>query len=225
MVDVPGEPEWQSTLSDSELEVLDQYLRAHAGEDALLLDGVHGLLSAINIGPDRPAPEEWLPEVLHDPFADKEEGRQILELLARLNESIEYELEADAYEPILGEIELDDGNTALSAQGWCEGFSRGVDMRARLWEARLGADSRLTELLSPIMALAVEEGVFETDAEIAPLNETEYDECLAHLPASVGAVANYWREQPPTPEELAARAASGTESGTPRRRRGGQWLH
>jgi len=132
MVDVPGEPEWQSTLSDAELEVLDQYLRAHAGEDALLLDGVHGLLSAINIGPDRAAPEEWLPEVLHDPFADKEEGRQILELLARLNESIEYELEADAYEPILGEIELDDGNTALSAQGWCEGFSRGVDMRARL---------------------------------------------------------------------------------------------
>jgi uncharacterized protein len=225
MADEPQEPVWESTLSDAELEVLDQYLRAHAGEDALLLDGVHGLLSAINIGPDRATPEEWLPEVLRDPFADEEQGRQILELLARLNESIEYELEADAYEPILGEIELDDGNAALSAQGWCEGFSRGVDMRARLWEARLGADSRLTELLSPIMALAVEEGVFETDAEIAPLNETEYDECLAHLPASVAAVANYWREQPPTAEELAARAESGGESGTPRRRRGGQWLH
>lgn len=225
MVDEPREPTWESTLADAELEELDQFLRAHAGEDALLLDGVHGLLSAINIGPDRATPEEWLPEVLHDAFVDKEEGRRILELLARLSESIEYELEADAYEPILGEVELDDGNTALSAQGWCEGFSRGVDMRARLWEARLGADSHLTELLSPIMALAVEEGVFETDAEIAPLNETEYEECLAHLPAAVGAVANYWREQPPTSEELAARAQSATEAGQPRRRRGGQWLH
>ena len=226
MVEEVREPDWEPSLSDGELEELDQFLRAHAGEEALLLDGVHGLLSAINIGPERATPDEWLPEVLHDPFADAEEGRHILELLARLSESIEYELEADAYEPILGEIELDDGGTALSAQGWCEGFSRGVDMRARLWEARLGADSRLTELLSPIMALAVEEGVFETDAEIAPLNETEYDECLAHLPAAVAAVANYWREQPPTTEELAARAEpTGDESGPPRKRRGGQWLH
>ena len=225
MADEVREPDWEPVLSDGELEELDQFLRAHAGEDALLLDGVHGLLSAINIGPDRAAPEEWLPEVLHDPFADEDEGRRILELLARLSESIEYELEADAYEPILGEIELDDGGTALSAQGWCEGFSRGVDMRARLWETRLGADSRLTELLSPIMALAVEEGVFETDAEIAPLNEVEYDECLAHLPASVGAVASYWREQPPTADELAMRSEPGTESGPPRRRRGGQSVH
>ena len=225
MPEQTGEPNWPSTLSDSELEELDQFLRAHAGEEALLLDGVHGLLSAINIGPERAPPEEWLPEVLHDPFADENEGRHILQLLARLSESIGYELETDAYEPILGEIELDDGDTTLSAQGWCEGFSRGVDLRARLWETRLGADSQLTELLSPIMALAVEEGVFETDAEIAPLNEAEYDECLAHLPAAVGAVAHYWREHPPTAEELAARAASAATAGAPRRRRGGQWVH
>src|ERR1700746_3544391 len=145
MADETREPNWPSTLDDRELEELDQFLRAHAGEDALLLDGVHGLLSAINIGPDRATPDEWLPEVLHDAFADEDEGRRILELLARLSESIEYELETDAYEPILGEIDLDDGDTTLSAQGWCEGFSRGVDLRARLWESRLGADSRLTE--------------------------------------------------------------------------------
>ena len=89
---------------------------------------------------------------------------------------------SDEYEPILGEIELDNGNTALSAQGWCEGFSRGVDLRARLWETRLGADSQLTEVLGPIMALAVEEGVFATDAEFSPLSEEEYDECLGQLP-------------------------------------------
>ena len=78
---------------------------------------------------------------------------------------------SDSYEPILGEVELDDGDTALSAHGWCEGFSRGVDLRARVWESRLGADSQLTELLGPIMALAVEEGVFATDADFAPLSE------------------------------------------------------
>ncbi len=216
---------WPVALEDSELETLDQFLRAHAGEDALLLDGVHGLLSAIGIGPDRASPEEWLPEVLHDPFTDAEEGKYILELLARLNESIDTELDSDVYEPILGEIELDDGDSALSAQGWCEGFSRGVDLRARLWEVRLAVDSQLTELLSPIMALAVEEGVFETDVEFAPLNEHEYDECLAHLPGAVSAVAHYWRENPPTPEERAAHDQPGDADHNLRRRRAGRWVH
>ncbi|MBS0569466.1 MAG: YecA family protein [Proteobacteria bacterium] len=225
MPELPREPDWSPTLDDAELEELDQFLRAHAGEEALLLDGVHGLLSAVNIGPERATPEEWLPEVLHDPFDDADEGRRVLELLARLSESIGYELETEQYEPILGEIELDDGGAALSAQGWCEGFSRGVDLRARLWEARLGADSRLTELLSPIMALAVQEGVFRTDAEIEPLTEAEYDECLAQLPAAIEAVARYWSQLPPTADELARRAAAPEPTSEPRRKRGGHWLH
>lgn len=224
MPDEIREPDWEPTLEDAELDELDRFLRAHAGEDSLLLDGVHGLLSAVNIGPECATPEEWLPEVLHDPFDDEDEGRRILELLARLSESIVYELETEQYEPILGEIDLDDGGTALSAQGWCEGFSRGVDLRARLWEARLGADSRLTELLSPIMALAVQEGVFQTDAEIEPLTEAEYDECLAQLPAAIEAVAHYWSELPPTPDELARRTAP-AETGTAPRKRGGHWVH
>jgi uncharacterized protein len=225
MTDFLPEPGWPASLDDTDLEELDQFLRAHAGEDALLLDGVHGMLSAIAIGPEHATPDEWLPEVLHAPFVDEDEGKRILELLARLNESVELELETDSYEPILGEIELDDGDSALSALGWCEGFSRGVDLRARLWEARLGADSQLTELLGPIMALAVEEGVFATDADFAPLSELEYDECLAQLPAAVAAVANYWHEQPPTAEELAGRAAAAEDPANPRRRRGGRWVH
>lgn len=217
--------QWPSVLDDADLETLDQFLRAHAGEEDLLLDGVHGLLTAIGIGPQPAAPEEWLPEILHEPFADEAEGRRILALLARLNESVELELEADSYEPILGEVELEDGDTALSAHGWCEGFSRGVDLRARVWESRLGADSRLTELLGPIMALAVEEGVFATDAEFAPLSEQEYDDCLSQLPHAVSAVAHYWRESPPTAEELAAATEPTAEGGGPRRRRGGRWVH
>jgi uncharacterized protein len=85
-------------------------------------------------------------------------------------------------------------------------------------------DSRLTELLSPIMALAVQEGVFQTDAEIEPLTEAEYDECLAQLPMAIEAVALYWSELPPTPAELARRAESAEQSSTPRKR-GGHWVH
>ncbi|MEP6483655.1 MAG: YecA family protein [Rudaea sp.] len=225
MNELPYEHDWPSMLADSELEELDLFLRAHGGEESLLLDGVHGLLSANAVGPQPAPPEEWLPEILHEPFLDADEGVRILELIARLNESVTIEVDADEYEPILGEIELDDGSPALSAQGWCEGFSRGVDLRARLWETRLGADSQLTEVLGPIMALAVDEGVFATDADFSPLTEEEYDECLSQLPASIGAVAQYWRQQPPTPEELTMPASGSTDPTGPRRRRGGRWVH
>ena len=43
--------EWPSSLDDKELEELDTYLRAHGGEGDLMLDGVHGLLSAVAVGP------------------------------------------------------------------------------------------------------------------------------------------------------------------------------
>ena len=39
--------EWPSSLTDDELDELDRYLRGHADEGRLLLDGVHGMLSAI----------------------------------------------------------------------------------------------------------------------------------------------------------------------------------
>ena len=62
--------EWPSSLDDHELDELDRYLRAHTGEGDLLLDGVHGLLSALADGPLLLLPEEWLHEVLHEPFDD-----------------------------------------------------------------------------------------------------------------------------------------------------------
>src|ERR1041385_3135984 len=39
--------DWPEALDEADLEALDRFLRAHAGEDDLLLDGVHGLLTAI----------------------------------------------------------------------------------------------------------------------------------------------------------------------------------
>src|SRR3569623_3233112 len=101
--------EWPSSRTDEELDELDRYLRAHAEDGRLLLDGVHGMLSAIAVGPLEVLPDEWLPEVLHDPFANEAEGNRVLELLAKLSDSIRVELGVDAYEPILGEVDTDTG--------------------------------------------------------------------------------------------------------------------
>lgn len=213
--------DWMVSPSDSELEELDQFLRARAGDEDMLLDGVHGFLTALAIGPAPAKPEEWLPEILHEPFADPDEGERVLTLLARLNDAIAPELETGSYEPILGELDVEDGAPpAFTARGWCEGFSRGIDLRAPSWESRLGHDSDLMELLSPIIALAIDDGVFESDAEFAPLGDEDYDECLAQIPDAVGAVAEYWRAHPLEERDR----AHGDDAATPRRR-GGRWVH
>ncbi|KQX97712.1 hypothetical protein ASD22_10850 [Rhodanobacter sp. Root480] len=220
--------EWPSSLDDSELDELDRYLRAHTGADDLLLDGVHGLLSALAVGPLLVLPEEWLPEVLHEPFADEAEGNRVLALLAKLNDSISAELDVDAYEPILGEVELETG-MMLSAAGWCEGFSRGIDLRAGLWESRLSEDPQLMELLGPVMALAVDEGVLSADAEFEKLSDDEYDECLAQVAAVLVAVNQYWQAKPATEAEVETmvlqQRPGNDDDHSPPRQRSGHWVH
>ncbi|WP_426701417.1 YecA family protein [Rhodanobacter sp. Col0626] len=221
--------EWPSSLDDNELDELDRYLRAHTGEGDLLLDGVHGLLSALAVGPLLVLPDEWLPEVLHEPFADEDEGNRVLALLAKLNDSISAELDVDAYEPILGEIEAETG-PMLSAAGWCEGFSRGIDLRAALWENRLAEDPQLMELLGPVMALAVDEGILSADTEFEKLSDDEYDECLAQVPAVLGAVNQYWQAKPATEAEvetmvLQQRPGHDDDDNSPPRQRSGHWVH
>ncbi|WHZ19818.1 MAG: YecA-like protein [Rhodanobacteraceae bacterium] len=223
---VPVNPE---IIDDAELEVLDRWLRGHArdADGTMLLDGVHGLLTALAIGPDPALPEEWLPEVLHAPFEDPEQGAEVLALLAKLNDSIPAELEGETYEPVLGEIEAEQPtHSDLSAAGWCEGFSRGIDLRASIWESRLAEDGELLEMLSPIMALAVDEGVLAADVPIAKLDDNEYEACLAQIPDAVEAVAHYWRVRPPTERErTAGGGASSSVFASVPARRGGRWVH
>lgn len=222
-------PVIREIIDDVELEVLDRYLRGHAqdSDETMFLDGVHGMLTALAIGPDPALPEEWLPEVLHVPFEDPEQGAAVLGLLAKLNDSIPAELEGEMYEPVLGEVEPEQiVHSDLSAAGWCEGFSRGIDLRASIWESRLAEDGELMEMLSPIMALAVDEGVLAADVPIAKLDDNEYEACLAQIPDAVEAVAHYWRVRPPTERErTAGGGASSNQFSSLPARRGGRWVH
>lgn len=181
---------------DYELDRLDDFLRERAANDSLLLDGVHGLLTALAVGPAPAQPDEWLPQVLGRPFEDNNEGGQVLGMLARLNESIPEELASEDYAPILGAVEESMDAARLSAAGWCEGFSRGIDLRAALWESRMADDPELMEMLGPIMALGVDEGVFQSDGEFERLSSNDYSDCLQQIPLAVAALRHYWRVNP-----------------------------
>jgi len=192
------------SLTDAELDELDHFLREQVVEDdqeILLLDGVHGLLTALAVGPQPAQPDEWLPEVLCQPFADATQGRHILGLLARLNDSIHSELDADCYEPILGEMQDEQGQTGISTAGWCSGFAHGMDLRSNIWEARLDEDMQLVELLAPVMELAAQDGALGDSEAVEPMSEQEYGTRLAELPEIVDAMAQYWRVRPPLGRE------------------------
>ena len=219
--------QWPSMLGDKELDELDRLLRARGGDHALLLDGIHGFLTALAVGPVDVSPEEWLPKILEsDPPHDRSTSR-ILDLLARLSAAIPVEISLDAYQPILGELDPafvmgNPDEPQLSAAGWCEGFSRGVDLYAPLWEQRFIKDPKLMQILSPIVALAVDEGVLAGDMEIEKLTDDEYDECLLRMPQVLSAVANYWRTRAPSETEY--RRAVSTSRPVPKSRNG-HWLH
>jgi uncharacterized protein len=213
-------------LEAGELDELHDYLVAHPGPDALTLDGVHGLLSALIAGPEPVPASEWLPHVVdqEDGFDDADQANRVLSLIVRLYNSVVQELEGLSYEPIFGEFETEDGGSELGAVGWCEGFSLGIDLRSEVWESRMTSDPRLLDLLDPIIRISADEGLFEPDTaeQLQPLDEDDRENLLRAISGAVADVQQYWREQPPTPEE-------GIEPSTqPRpllRRRAGRWVH
>ena len=217
--------ELERPLDDAELDELHQLLAERGGDEALLLDGVHGLLTAIAIGPDLVPVDDWLPHVLDpdQPFETVESAERAFALVLRLYNSTVSDLDRFTWEPILGETRHDDEVT-ISAAGWCEGFSLGVDLRSALWEQRMAADHRLMDALEPILELAGDAGLLEhPDGETPePLDESQYDVLISRLPKSVQDVQQYWRDHPPTAEFVPP--AQSASHRVPRRR-GGRSVH
>lgn len=220
-------PELAEALDNEELDELHNALHARNGDDGPLLDGLHGLITALLVGPQPVPSDEWLPLVLtpEQPFASHLEAEQLTSLCLRLYHSVERGLEQLVYEPILAEYDDEDGDedaVVVEAHGWCAGFSMGVDLRARLWEPRLRYDPRLMEIMAPVMALAFSEGLFEefSDPRWPPLSDSEREACLQMIPSCVIDIQHYWRDNPPQLEPI----PTGRARRAPRKR-GGRWVH
>ncbi len=185
-------------LDEAELDELQEILVARAEGDGLLLDAVHGLVTALVVGPEAVEAEEWMPHVLdeHSSFDSPADAEHAIRLLLRLHNTIVADLESLSYQPILAQVDAEDGT--LSAQGWCEGFSLGVDLRAEHWEARMREDPRLFALMDPVVALAADDGLFgrERGGAMTPLSELEYDAALAALPNAIVELQQYWKDYP-----------------------------
>lgn len=193
-----------TVLDEQDFEEIDRLLEALGSDEGLRLDGAQGLLTALVIGPQPVGPEEWLPVILGgEPLgAPTPKLQRLLDLLIRLKDSLERGLDVHNYDPIFAEHESEDsaGTEAhIDAGGWCEGFSLGVDLNAELWEQRMMEDRNLIEMLAPIVALGVDDGVFAEvrNPDQAPLSEHERDIVVTQLASVLIDVRQYWQEHPP----------------------------
>jgi uncharacterized protein len=188
-------------LDEQDFEEVDKLLQSLGAEDGLRLDGAQGLLTALIVGPQEVGPEDWLPVILGgEPLgAPSPKLQRLLDLLLRFQASLAHGLDIHSYDPIFAEHDAEGDEPAIDAGGWCEGFSLGVDLNAEIWEQRMQEDRTLLEMLAPIVALGVDDGVFAEvrNPDQAPLSERERDIVVAQLASVLIDVRQYWQEHPP----------------------------
>ncbi len=190
--------DWSSTLFDShDYDELDGLLAELPTEDGLRIDGAQGLLAALAIGPEAIAPSEWLPIVLgEDPeLLAYHDVDLVVGMLLRLAANVSQSLEHFVFEPVFMQSE-EDGEIQIDPGGWCEGFSIGIDLQSERWEEQLRSDPVLMDLLSPILQLGVETGVFDDiqSDDLAALTEDEREALIRVLPTRLIDLRHYWEE-------------------------------
>ena len=185
-------------LDEHDIAELDELLSSLLNEDALRLDAAQGLLAALSVGPKDVAAQKWMPVILGEKpmVEDPDAAERLIELLVRLKRAVDYGIEHYAFDAIFSEMIDESGEHHVDAGGWCEGFSLGVDLLSELWEAQMQADDGLIALLSPIVALGVDDGVFSEikDINIVPLSDAERETLMQQLPSVLAEVRQYWDE-------------------------------
>ncbi|ROR34451.1 YecA family protein [Inmirania thermothiophila] len=182
-------------LADADYRRLEAFLASDAcGEEALFVDEVHGLFTAIVCGPEPVGPSEWLPVICdgNPVFEDLAEAEEILDLLMRMHNEIAATLALRGeLEPLFAEREEAGGARVPSAEGWCQGFIRGMSLRGEQWQAAMGGE--LVDLLYPIVVLAQ---IDDEEAPEADLSDPErYRALCAMIPRSVGGIYAHWRRR------------------------------
>lgn len=194
-------------LDDHDIAELDDLLAQLRNEDALHLDGAHGLLTALAVSPEAVSRDEWLPAIIgREPEVDDPAViARLAERLTRLQHSIAQGLEHYSYDPIFtqhapeagDDPATDSDEPVLDVGGWCTGFSMGIDLRSALWEGQMQADPHLVDLLAPIVQLGVDDGVFADiqDDQLPALSEAEREALIARLASALLDVKHYWEER------------------------------
>lgn len=189
---MPAEP----LLTEKEFDELDRFLMSdRCGDETMAMDALHGYLTAIAIGPEPIAMDEWLPRVWGTEaddapdFRDEKQAARIHELLSRALEEIvvTFEVAPKDFEPLFS-VHQWKGKEVLDAEAWCWGFLEGVSLRDAAWQAL--RDSPQASLLRAIRLLGAEE---IEEEEVALVDDPMKCHKLAiEAEASVPQIQRFW---------------------------------
>jgi uncharacterized protein len=142
-------------LSEAELDQLSDFLGGLKNPDALTLEGMDGLFSALIAGPRTVLPSEYLPVIWGGELPDEnafpsiEDANATLSLIMRHWNSIISELEADGvHVPLVFEVETG----AVPGREWARGFMRGVDFARSGWNELFQSNDEGQLITIPLVA-------------------------------------------------------------------------
>lgn len=176
----------------------------------MTMDGLHGYLTALAIGPRQVAMTTWLPRVWGSAeggpsFANAKEAARITHLIGRfMNEILmTFDVAPKDFEPLFCEFEWE-GKMLIDGEAWAWGFWEGMNLCADDWESAW--QSNIAELLTPIYLLGAEE---IEEEEMSLVDEPVKRHKLAiEVEAAIPHIHRYWQPLRKSAIETVQRAAA-----------------
>ncbi len=193
-------------LSDKEFNELDQFLLSpRCGDEAMTMDALHGLFTALVIGPIEVPITTWLPRVWGTQesdapsFKSDKEAERIIGLISRvMNEiAMTFEVAPRDFEPLFCE-HVWQGKKVIDGESWAWGFWEGMHLDPDAWGPAWASD--IAPLLRPIYLLGAEE-IEEEEVALVD-NPGKCHQLALQIEANLPAIQQYWqRHRPPQPEK------------------------
>ena len=189
----------EQLMTDKEFDELDHFLMSEqCSDEAMTMDALHGYLTAIAIGPEPVATDEWLPRVWGPEPEDEPEYRnpaqaaRIRRLCERMLEDIvvTFAVAPKDFEPLFCEHQWK-GNPVLDAEAWAWGFTEGMQLRATAWQAL--EDSPQAGLLRAIHLLGAEE-IQEEELTLVD-DPLKCHKLAIEVEASIPQIHRFWAAQ------------------------------
>ncbi len=182
-------------LTDAEIAHLEFLLATPAfAKQSMGLDEIQGFVCAIVSGPERVAPEQWLPAVLGNPdYESAEQAQEVKGLLLRFHQEIVADLNAGESLGLV--LNLDESAAAEGGYdygAWCQAYIDGVEFSKVPW-VEAGDDEEINDLLFPISLLA---GEIDPKAlkQVKPKEMAELlEECREDLPMLAVDIYKYFQ--------------------------------
>ncbi|MGB1092747.1 MAG: YecA family protein [Oceanobacter sp.] len=156
------------TLTEEELETLDELLEAEAEkQDSFDFFAMHGLLTALIMGPTEFTPEQVWENAFDEPLGfSKADKQKVNDLIKKLAKEIQGWLDSGQDFPVPTDLTLMDDEGEPPLESWAIGFMTAVMVQEAQWYDF--GEEKIAELLFPFMYAS---GLFADEPEMSDIDE------------------------------------------------------